>query len=65
VVSANTFDLVLFEELSEAILESLEAEIDFVDVVASFKVDDVFIFADSPSCSEIGSCFFDEFADSA
>lgn len=54
VVSADAFDLIFFEELGEAIFESLEAEIDLIDIVASFEVDDVLIFADATGCSELG-----------
>jgi hypothetical protein len=53
VVSADAFDLVFFEELSEAIFESLEAEIDFIDIVASFQVDDILILTNFASCSEL------------
>ena len=65
VVSADAFDLVFFEELSEAIFESLEAEIDFIDIVASFQVDDILILTNFASCSELWPWFLDKFADPA
>jgi hypothetical protein len=65
VVPLDTFDMVLLEELLEAVLVSLEAEIHLIDVVSPIQEDQVLVLTDPPCTSELRPGFIDEFTDPA
>lgn len=52
-IALDALDLVLFEELLEAVLVSLETEVHLIDVISGIEVDDILVLADLASASKL------------